>query len=602
MSITSRKLNHPDLRGHTVLIIDDEPINLGVMSDYLGSFGLEVLVARGGQSGLEKARYARPDLVLLDVLMPGMDGFETCRRLKADEALRDIPVLFMTALAETEHKIKGFGVGAVDYITKPFQDEEVLARVTAHLRIRDLTRELQGAKETLERRVEERTAELAQANEKLQVEIAERRQAEKEVRRRATQQEALNTIISAAAAALDLPDLLRIALDHTLQALRLEMGAIWIADQLALRGLAPEFGPANAQAARAADLDIPGPIAVKDWEREADLHALGKAIGKSVTTLGPLMARFGIRASITVPVAVEGKRIGGLSVVVSEPRSWSPEEVALVEAVGRQLGTTAERLQLLERVQRHADRLARALEQQQELDRLRSEFVRNVSHELRTPLALIRGYTELLETGILGELQSEQQASVVVIARRARAMAKMMDDFAAIVDVETKLQRRPVDLAALVHEMLTDLQVQTTVEQATLTLTVEIAPDLSPMSGDAIQLERVVDNLLDNALKFTPAGGHIAVRLWQEGENLVLEVSDTGIGIPDDQLERVFERFYQIDGSTTRRYGGTGLGLALVKEIVEAHEGHVTVQSTMGKGSTFTVTLPIGPTDISYCT
>jgi signal transduction histidine kinase len=374
------------------------------------------------------------------------------------------------------------------------------------------------------------------------------------------------------------------------------MGAIWIADQLALRGLAPEFGPANAQAARSADLDIPGPITVKDWEQEADLHALGKTVGKSVSTLVPLMARFGIRASITVPVAVEGRRIGGLSIVVPEPRSWFPGEVALVEAVGRQLGTTAERLQLLERVQRHADRLARALEKQQELDRLRSEFVRNVSHEVRTPLALVRGHAELLEFGALGELQPEQQKSMVVIARRARAMAKMMDDFAAILDIETKLQRQPVDLAALMHEILTDLQA--TVEQATLTLRVEIAPDLSPASGDPIQLRRVADNLLDNALKFTPAGGHIAVRLWQEGENLVLEVSDTGIGIPEDKLERIFERFYQIDGSTTRRYGGTGLGLALVKEIVQAHKGQVTVQSAMGKGSAFTVILPIYPLDI----
>jgi DNA-binding response OmpR family regulator len=139
-----------DLREHTVLIIEDEPANLGMMSDYLVSFGLEVLTARDGKSGLEKAWYARPDLILLDVLMPGIDGFETCRQLKQNEASREIPVIFMTALAEEGDKVKGFEVGGVDYITKPIQAAEVLARVTTHLRIRGLTRASQKRNKELE--------------------------------------------------------------------------------------------------------------------------------------------------------------------------------------------------------------------------------------------------------------------------------------------------------------------------------------------------------------------------------------------------------------------------------------------------------------------
>ena len=102
------------------------------MSDYLSSFGLEALVARDGETGSEKTQYAQPDLILLDVLMPGLDGFETCRRLKADETLRDVPVIFVTALTNIEDKVKGFQLGGVDYITKPFQQDEVLARVTTH--------------------------------------------------------------------------------------------------------------------------------------------------------------------------------------------------------------------------------------------------------------------------------------------------------------------------------------------------------------------------------------------------------------------------------------------------------------------------------------
>ncbi len=169
-----------DLPKATILIVDDDPGNIAVLADFLNDHSFRILVAEDGESGIERASYAHPDLILLDVLMPGMDGYEACRRLKAIDATKDTPVIFMTALGETAHKIKGFEVGAVDYITKPFQWEEVLARVAVHLHIRELANNLQEAKESLESRVEERTTELARANRELQREMAERKRAEKE--------------------------------------------------------------------------------------------------------------------------------------------------------------------------------------------------------------------------------------------------------------------------------------------------------------------------------------------------------------------------------------------------------------------------------------
>src|SRR5688572_13888322 len=133
MDLTSRKVDIFDLRGHTVLIIDDEPANLGVVTEYLECRHCKVLSARTGESGLERAQYARPDLILLDVRLPGLDGFEVCRRLKANVITRDIPVIFMTILTSTEDKVRGFQVGGVDYITKPIQQDELLARVMTHL-------------------------------------------------------------------------------------------------------------------------------------------------------------------------------------------------------------------------------------------------------------------------------------------------------------------------------------------------------------------------------------------------------------------------------------------------------------------------------------
>lgn len=149
--------------GRTILIVDDMPNNISVLFETLTHFGYKVLVARDGKSAIEQARIAQPDLLLLDVMMPGMDGFETCRRLKQDETLRSIPVIFMTALSDTIDKVNGFNMGAVDYITKPFQLQEVVSRINTHLEIRRLQYELEQTNSELERRVAERTESLVKA-------------------------------------------------------------------------------------------------------------------------------------------------------------------------------------------------------------------------------------------------------------------------------------------------------------------------------------------------------------------------------------------------------------------------------------------------------
>ncbi len=173
MNIDSDILSGPDLQDRTILIIDDNPTNLSVLTNYLEAYGYTILVARDGEDGLERAEYALPDLILLDVLLPGIDGFETCHRLKADKSTKNIPVIFMTSLTDTEHTVAGFEVGGVDYLTKPLQQEEVLARITTHLRLRDLAQRLHKAIEALaklnvglEERVERRTIALQESQER----------------------------------------------------------------------------------------------------------------------------------------------------------------------------------------------------------------------------------------------------------------------------------------------------------------------------------------------------------------------------------------------------------------------------------------------------
>lgn len=201
---------------YTVLIIDDSPTNLGVVFDLLDGNGFTVMVAQDGESGLDKIQYAVPDIILLDALMPGLDGFEVCRRLKQDERTSATPVIFMTGLTSVEDKVKGFEAGAVDYVTKPVQEDELLARIVTHLRIHTLTQQLQSAngqlqqeigerqraeqaltayQDQLEEQVEQRTAQLSQTNQQLryltarlaEVEEAERRRLARELHDRVSQ-------------------------------------------------------------------------------------------------------------------------------------------------------------------------------------------------------------------------------------------------------------------------------------------------------------------------------------------------------------------------------------------------------------------------------
>ncbi|MEG4029309.1 MULTISPECIES: response regulator [unclassified Microcoleus] len=170
-------MNNLSFSKNTILIVDDNPTNLGVIFNVLDEAGLEVLVAQEGESALQKIEYVTPDLILLDIMMPGIDGFETCSRLKSNPSTSEIPIIFMTALGNTDQKVKGLSLGAVDYITKPFQKEEVLARIKVHLELRNLTKDLARKNQLLQEKVEEKTAlekTLQQLNQELEKRVEDR--------------------------------------------------------------------------------------------------------------------------------------------------------------------------------------------------------------------------------------------------------------------------------------------------------------------------------------------------------------------------------------------------------------------------------------------
>jgi len=290
---------------------------------------------------------------------------------------------------------------------------------------------------------------------------------------------------------------------------------------------------------------------------------------------------------------IAGTELVGLYNLGARPsgRVYNREEIHLFYLLGQQAAVAVENARLYQKVQRQAAELADALAKLQQLDRLKSEFIENLSHELRSPMTIVRGYAEVLGSGELGELNPDQQQAVSVIVRRVRMLSEMVEDIMLILETEaSRPQPQPVPLSDLAQSVVEDFQVEA--ERAMLTLRADIVPT-PPVAGNSISLRRVLDNLVTNAIKFTPAGGVVTVRVRLHESQVLLEVSDTGVGIPPDQQAHVFERFYQVKRGRGQRYSGVGLGLALVKEVTEAYGGQVSLRSQVGEGSTFVVSLPL---------
>ncbi len=224
-------------------------------------------------------------------------------------------------------------------------------------------------------------------------------------------------------------------------------------------------------------------------------------------------------------------------------------------------------------------------------DSVHEIFVRNVQHELRTPLAIVHGYAELLKSGDLGELAPEQQQAMFVIANRTDEMRAMVERIGVLLSTEAGTGMQfPLAPTELVNEVVKARRA--TAKKANLSLEANIEPDLPKVPGDLFQLRAALDCLLENALKFTPQGGHVEMRTYADAGWVCFEVVDTGIGIEPDKLSHLFDGFYQADGSITRRYGGLGLGLTVVKKVAGTHKGRLEVQSQLGQGSRFTLRLP----------
>jgi signal transduction histidine kinase len=249
--------------------------------------------------------------------------------------------------------------------------------------------------------------------------------------------------------------------------------------------------------------------------------------------------------------------------------------------------------QLEQRVQERTQELQKALEKLTELNQLKANFIANISHELRTPLAHIKGYLDILAEDGFGALNENQRGAVDVLRRAEARLERLIENliqFSLATRGELFLSIAPTDLGEVASYAIEEAMPKA--NAAHVSLTQKMAATVM-VSCDKEKIHWVISQLLDNALKFTPKGGRVEVEIIHNGKLAALLVKDTGIGIPADRLNEIFAPFHQLDGSATRRYGGTGLGLALCSRIIEAHKSKIEIQSIQGKGSVFSFSLPV---------
>ena len=297
-------------------------------------------------------------------------------------------------------------------------------------------------------------------------------------------------------------------------------------------------------------------------------------------------AEYGIRSSLATPLLREGVPIGVINVRRKTPQPFTEKEITLLKTFADQAVIAIENVRLFQEIQDKNDQLEAA-------NRHKSQFLANVSHELRTPLNSIIGFTRIVlrrSEGKIEPLQKENLQKVLVSSDHLLTLINELLDLAKIEAGRMEAFAETFKLDEIIRVATTT--VEPLLRNGNVKLITEIAPDIPPMKTDRDKLKQCVLNLLSNAVKFTEKG-EIKVAAARNNGTVKLTVSDTGIGMNQEALKYIFDEFRQADMSSTRKYGGTGLGLAIVKKFINLMGGEIVVESEVGKGSQFTITLPM---------
>ena len=545
----------------TILIIDDKAANRDVLRTVLGSKDHRVLEASDGQEGLEMARAERPDLVIADILMPRMDGYEIVRHLRNQPSLADVRVIFYTATYLKAEALKlARSCGVSHLIMKPLDPQDIIAAVNAVLNESAIPA-LPELNDTFGRqhlrlmtdKLSQKVREFEDSNHRLIEEAAQRRRAEKalrssEARMRAVLDASLDSIVTldGEGKVVDLNPAAEALFGYRRQTILGKPLACFII---------PSLSSDNQ------------PRGLKDYITADESAAIGN------------------RIEITA-VKVDGSEFPIELTVARILSEGSP----LFSAYVRDLSEQKTREEML----RRGEDLERQNRYIQAANRLKSEFLANMSHELRTPLNAIIGFAQLMHDGKVGPVSVGHKEFLADILTSSRHLLLLINDVLDLSKVEAgKMESKPepVNLESIVLEVRASLQ--GLISPKRIRLHTDIDRSLTDIVTDRHSLKQVLYNYLSNAIKFTGEDGRVTLRVVPEDDKTFrLEIEDTGIGIAAEDIGKLFVEFQQLDNSESKKYPGTGLGLALTKRLVETQGGHVGVKSEFGRGSLFFAVLP----------
>ncbi len=473
MSTVSRK----NIRKAEILIVDDNPPDLKFLKDTLSKAGYQVRFASDGELALHSVQAKPPALILLDIMMPGLSGHEVCRRLKDSEATRDIPVIFLSSLTETGDKVKGFELGAVDFISKPVRADEMLARVRTHLNMRRMQLDLEGAnakiaaaRDHLEQAVKSRTIELEQAVARRQEEIAERQRAEQKLQ----ESEARYVDLYENA-----PDMY-VSVDAKTACVR-----------QCNQTLANELGYSKSEIVGHPIFEMYHPDCMPQVKKAFQAFV---ETGEVHDAELQLMRKDDSKLEVSLNVSAVRDKHGKILYSRSTWRDITERKQAEDEL-------KKHRNHLTELVKERTTELTIAKEQAEAADHAKGVFLTNMSHELRTPLNSIIGFTGIILKRLAGPLNPEQDKQLNMVQTSARHLLALINDMLDITKIESghlRLYSERFDMRTLISETVETLK--PLAQEKNLSLATDVAREIDCLVSDPRRVEQILVNLIDTRL------------------------------------------------------------------------------------------------------
>jgi signal transduction histidine kinase/DNA-binding response OmpR family regulator len=570
-----------------VLIVDDKLQNRELLEIMLTAEGFVLLTAASGEEALAIVAVQPPDLILLDVMMPGMDGYQVAAKIKSDPATNSIAIIMLTALDDSKARMLGLNAGAEDFLTKPVDRAELVVRVRSQLRLKAYGDKLRGT-----------LAALSSANEQLDRHTREIASAQSLADAATARLARLQKITAALGNTVTQDGVADSVLREAIVALECDAGAVVVTTE-GEEGLALLRESGSLDSIMCSFKHTPPPRGIGPYD-DAVKHC--RAI--YLESFEEMLVRYPAFQSVSkiasrgawifLPLEIGGHAVGALSFGFAGPRTFTVLDRHFADTVARYCAQALDRVRLRIAAAAALAEAGDARMMAEHANNAKTMFLRAMSHELRTPLNAISGYTEILEMGIRGVVNPEQCKDLGRIKRAAAYLLRLINDILTIARLEGA---RPLNVISIpVNPMLAEVEGLCTLQAKAngLTLTVTPCEHETVVAADAERFQQILLNLITNAIKFTGTGGNISVSCDRDGSAVLIRVKDSGVGVRRVDIDRVFEPFVQIDRHlTAATQQGVGLGLSISRELARAMQGDLTLQSAEGVGSTFTLTLPI---------